>query len=516
MKQPKRWGLPVVLVFLALVLAGCGGGSGTGASTTAGTGNVAILITDDPTQVYTEIYVTITEISLIPREEAADSQPSILFEGEETLDLLQLRDYAELFTVAEGVAVQDYEKVRLSVSSVVLIDSLADPPLAVEAKLPGGKIDLVPDGPLAVTEDSTLYLEIDIDARNSVLIVEAGTGELIFRPVAFVRTYEEAAPDLDNGDAAPDEDETESADDGPLISVSGLLRVDPSDRLLVCPSDQAAQMACVRLRLEDDSAVFDSTGAVVGTEALVVGARLIAMGMLARDPDDGRRVLDVLSAVLGTRPTIGTRGGTAAGAVDEEGLFVLRNDRSVALVPETPVVNPAGTRLGPDAIVDGQGMTIMGVVGADPLAATLVVLRGDRNGAEDEGQGEPLDGEAGAPVTALQGELVSVEEGGVLQVEVEGATRWVRLADDGMLVISGRGSVGSGALEQLADLARARIMAHGSEGESYFEARQIVAITLGRDDMVMDGGPDRGGPPMDGGPDRGGPPVQAGPPGRQR
>ena len=505
MTQTQRWGLPVVLVFLALVLGGCGGGSGTGASTTAGTGNVAILITDDPTQVYTEIHVTITRISLIPSEDAAGSQPWVLFEGDETLDLLQLRDYADLFTVAEGVPVQDYEKVRLTISRVVLIDSLEDPPLELEARLPSGKIDLVPDGPLAVTEDSTLYLEIDIDAQNSVLIVEAGTGELIFRPVAFVRTYEEGASDLDNGVAATDEDEIESADGGPLISVSGLLRTDPSDRLLVCPSAQAAQMACVRLRLEDDSAVFDATGAAVDTEALVLGARLIAMGILARDPDDGRRVLDVLSAVLGTRPTIGTRGGTAAGAVDEDGLFVLRDGRSVALTSETPVVNSGGTRLGPEAITDGQGMTIMGIVGADPLAATLVVLRGDPNGAEDEGQGELLDGEAGAPVTVLKGELVSVEEGGVLQLEVDGTTRWVRLADDGMLVISGRGSVGSGTLEQLADLSRARIIAHGSEGESYFEARQIVAITLGRDDMVVDGGPDRGGPP-----------VHAGPPGRQR
>jgi hypothetical protein len=510
MIRVRQLTLPALVAVLALVLGACGGsGSGSVGRAAGGAGNVAILITDDPTIAYGEIHVTITEISLIPRDDAADPEPVVLFVGEETLDLLQLRDYSELFTIAEDVPVADYEKVRLSISLVVLVDTRTDPHTTVEARLPSGKIDLVPDGPLHVTEDDTLYLEIDIDAQSSVLIVEAGTGELIFRPVAFVRTYEEGESDLDNGVPATDETENDVAERAPLLSVSGGLRMDQSERLLVCPSPQAALAACARLRLDDDSAVFDSTGVAVGVEALTKGAQLVAMGLLRRDPDDGRRVLDVLSAVLGTRPTIGTRGGVAGSGVDgEDGMFVLRDGLSVALAAKTPVVDSAGTRLGREAIVTGQGMTIMGIMRTEPLPATLVVLRGEPELAQDNGADEGLNGEVGASVAVLRGELISVQGADTLQVKVGGAAREVRLAAGGMLVISGQGSVGPGALVGLADYTRVSIMARGTEGESYFEAEQIVAVILDRDDQVLGGGP----PPGAGPPEEAGPPAHAGPP----
>ncbi len=508
---------------LSLLLGACGGGSGTGSNDTTGpTGNVGVLITDAPTLLYDEIHVTITGIVLLPREDASDAEQVVLFEGEETIDILQLRDYADLFVVAEEVPIDDYEKVRLFISQVELVDNGTEPPSSVFATLPSGKIDLLPKEPLTVAEDQTLYLELDLDARNSLLITETGTGNLIFRPVVFVRVFEEDEGNGENGNGeeeenglpvAVDEEEMETAgEDAPLLGVSGLVRLPEEDRVLVCPSTSAAETACVRLSLNEDSPVFDNTGALVGPDALAEGARLIAMGLLERDPEDGRRVLEVLSITMGTRPTVGTRGGAAGGPVDENGHFVLRNGRTVALAPETPVVDNRGQPLGAEAIMDGQGLTLMGIVGgpSNPIPATLVILRGDD---DDDGNGEAF----GASPTNIRGELIAVENDDTLQVDVNGEVHWIQLKEGGQLVISGQGRVSEGALADLGDFDRVRIIAQGEQGESYFEADRIVAITLGMNDQVVSdvgGPPPHAGPPNNGGPpDHAGPPEHAGPPG---
>ena len=459
---------------LALVVAGCGGGGGgDGAAAAGDTGNVAVLLTDAPTDIYEEIHVTITAITLLPPD-GADLAPVVLFEGEETIDLLQLRDHAELFEVAEDVPVGDYEKVRLAISQVEVVDTDTDPETRRVAKLPSGRIDILTGDGLRVSDGNTLYVELDVDTEQSVLIVETGSGELIFRPVVFATTYEEGDDDVDDDDGADD------GDDSPLLSVRGLVR-EIGDDLAVCPSAQANERACVRLAFGDASALFDGEGAPIGTDALTAGTELIAMGLLTRDPADRRRVLEVLGLVLGTRPAVGVRGGEAASVVDADGVFSLSDGRTVALLDATtPVVDDDGTLVGPDAIQPGQPMTVFGLVQTDPIGAALVILREDD---DDDDDGD--DGDDDGSETTLKGELVSVDTADTLQVSVDGVARPVRLVEGGELVISGPDTVEEGTLEDLEGLPRVRIVAHGSQGESYFEADLIVAIILDEGDEVV-------------------------------
>lgn len=492
------------LFVAGLLLAGCGGSSGGdagGVQASGESGTVAVLITDAPTDVYDEIWVTFTRISLLPRDDSEDAEALVLFEDAdgETLDLLQLRDHAELFTVQEDVAVGEYEKVRLEVSEVELVDLDTDGETRVDARLPSDRLDLVPRAPLEVSEDNVLYLELDIDADESLLVVEAD-GDTVFRPVVFVTAYEEGNGDTENSGVDDGLADDEATDAAPLISVSGQVRDADGDALLICPAAQASANACVRTSLQGDVPVFDSSGEPAGQ--VEDGEAVIAMGLLRRDAD-GRRTLEPFSITLGTRPTLGTRGGTA----DSEGEFVTRSGREIRLLEGAPVVSHQGERLGADAIVSGQPLTAFGIVSGEPMLATLVVLSDDAlddDNASGEGNGQ----------TVLRGELVAVDTGNTLQVEVNGTTEHVRLDEGGRLIIAGQGRVAAGALADLDDYDRVRINARGSHGESYFEAEQIVAHPLNRDDDASGNGrPDHAGPPDGvGPPDHAGPPGEAGPP----
>lgn len=507
MKALRRFIGPGALLAALSLAAGCGGGgggssSGTGDVSTQSDGTVAVLVTDAPTDVYDQILVTITRISLLPGEDSGADEAVVLYEDAEgeTLDLLQLSDHAELFAVQEEVAVGDYAKVRLEVSGVELVDEDTTPETRVAAKLPSGWIDLLPREPLEVSEDQTLYLELDIDAAESVLVVETGSGTTVFRPVVFVATYEEGEEATTDGD---DGTGTEQAaeDAPPLISVSGLVRIGDEDEVRICPSGNASLNACVRPPL-DEVPVFDSTGALVDAASVEAGDRAIAQGPLERD-DDGRRVLDTLSLALGTRPTLGTRGGAAAGPVDAEGLLTTRSGRTIRLHEQTPVVDPHGTPQDRAGIDDGQPLTVFGIVSEEPIAATLLVL-GDGHG-EEGAEGEGAGGEPAAPQEVLRGELVSVDTADTLQMDVDGVTEPVRLVENGTLVVSGEGRMEETDLAALDGYDRVRLIARGVAGTSYFEAERIVAVTLGRDDQVQDDGP----------PDHAGPPGGSGPPGQQ-
>lgn len=469
------------LLFFTLCLAGCGGGGGgSAASDGQPTGNVAILVTDAPTDLYDQILLTITAIELLP-EEDSEAGAINLFSGEETIDLLQLRDHAELFTLTEEIPVASYAKLRLQVSRILLVDIDTDPQTEVEARLPGGRLDLVPQGALEVNEDHTLYVEIDIDAANSLLVVEEGTGELLFRPVAFLASYEEGEDETGTEGEANDDGTDPEA--GPLSAVHGLLReLDAQGRSLLCPSAQASARACVPLVMGESTPVYDADGSLTDLEQVEAGTRMIAMGLLVRDARDGRRALEVLSAMLGTRPTLGTRGGELEVAIDAAGLFTLENGREVALLERAPVVDKRGRLLEAGSLLPGQGLTLMGLVRAEPILAALVVARGD----QDTDEIDAADEEGEVEWSQLRGELLSVDTDNTLQVEVDGQARWVRLASDGSLVISGAGKVEGGDLAGLADLGRVRITAKGQPGDAYFEAQQIIAIVLKRNDRLLD------------------------------
>ncbi len=122
-----KFGGPVALFLTVLItagflLGGCGSGGGGGGadffSGGAGSGSVALLLADNPSDDYESIFLCITSVSLIPSQ----GNPYVLFESDRPegycVDLLKYREKDFLFTVRNKVPAGFYNKIRLEVSKV--------------------------------------------------------------------------------------------------------------------------------------------------------------------------------------------------------------------------------------------------------------------------------------------------------------------------------------------------------------------------------------------------------------
>ena len=173
----------IIVALLSLFLFSCGGGS---SSDSPGTGTVALLITDGPSEEFKAINLNITKVELM-----SDSGRVTLFEGVKKFDLLQLANVTEIFSLTE-VPVGSYDKIRLTLTSIELV--LKADGSSVYPRLPGnGKLDLNPRGSFSVNVDTTLMIQLDIDAEKSIHIVKTGNGlKYQFRPVVFVKIITDA------------------------------------------------------------------------------------------------------------------------------------------------------------------------------------------------------------------------------------------------------------------------------------------------------------------------------------
>lgn len=175
----SRW---LLVALLGLLLSACGG-AGTN-SNSGGSGTVGIVLTDAPTSDFLAINMTITQILLLSDDES--SAPVTLFEGEETINLLSLRDHAELFALSD-VPAGSYSKIRLILKQPDGLELVLASGEKQYPHLPGnGKIDLNPRGSFTVIPGEVLYAHIDLDAEKSIHAHVSGNGKYQFRPVVFV------------------------------------------------------------------------------------------------------------------------------------------------------------------------------------------------------------------------------------------------------------------------------------------------------------------------------------------
>ena len=168
-QQLSAWIL-VLAVFLGPI--GCGGGSsGGGAASAVQTGEVAVLIADGPADEYDAILIDVSEVSLLP---AGGGDPIVLFRADPPveLDLLDLRDEDFVLAVRDDIPAGTYAKVRLRVDDV---RPVGGPCEDLVTRLPSGKIDLQPDGPIVVGAGETIFLRLDIDADKSIHLHPART-----------------------------------------------------------------------------------------------------------------------------------------------------------------------------------------------------------------------------------------------------------------------------------------------------------------------------------------------------
>ncbi|MEM7220719.1 MAG: DUF4382 domain-containing protein [Pseudomonadota bacterium] len=312
-----------VLLFFSVALAACGGGgsAATGAPPASDTpvtppedptGQVSLLIADNPLADFDRAIVVIDQILLLAEDQEEANAPALL-DAAITVDLLDLQNISEL--IADGVSVPagDYEKVRLEVSSLTLQKLDENGSViqgeSVDVALPAGKIDLVSRDDIVVANAGDLTLEIDIDLASS--IKESVDGVLRFRPVVFVDKL-----DRDNR--------------GRDTRLFGIVReIDGeagtftlcSARRLSDDDDQVDMTRCVDVSVGEDTEIVDSLDALLTIADLSTGELATVYGHFL----DG--VIDANVIELGERLDFFALDGEVVSPVDDLGRFTVLVER---------------------------------------------------------------------------------------------------------------------------------------------------------------------------------------------
>jgi hypothetical protein len=379
-------------LLFTLTLNACGGGS----SSSPATGDVAVVITDGPTDQYERMLVTITGMTLI----GSGGQVELYAGPPLTFDLLQMSEWADLAFTTEVLAGK-YNKIRLELSQVELIDLADSTNNVVLSKLPAnGKIDLNPRGSFEVSPDFTTVIKLDIDAKRSFQVVETGNKKLQLRPVIFVDVYQDdlylpdrlvrIAGDV-QADSITGSDTDDLADDS--FRLCDLQFISQSSG----PST-GSSTDCVRVYADSTTSFFDEMGAATDFSAITEGESLTAVGFIT-DSDDGEAVLGLNSVVqeLGPRQTDSTAGwDTLQGLVADDPVscdstdqcfnFVLAGTDPVETVatrmqPETRVFRADGFELSQADVSTGDSGSVDAVLSGTELQAALLVLSTDVGGS---------------------------------------------------------------------------------------------------------------------------------------
>ena len=384
---------PALAAAALVTLAACGGGGDSSSADTSTsptpqgptTGAVAVLLTDAPTDAFCEIRATVESIDLL----SDTGGPTNVFVGPETVNLLDLRNYTDFFSIDPVVPVGTYSKVRMTLSDLALVECDAAGVPEAEAmwehpRLPGnGKLDLNPRGTFQVVGGETLVIELDMDMNKSLHLHQTGNGRWQFRPVVFV---------------------TIRPDDTKLVRVFGRVENLGATSFELCPVEPVSSMdddqpapstECIDVFTDADTGIFDETGTPVDMSAVANDDLLTAIGFLGLyDDGDGDTRLDDLrlnAAVLelGALDTFERILGAVVAAPGTNGIFEF--DAVPLDLPATGVFDvllQPGTRifalgsndeLGATALQPGTTGEVNGVftdpvTSGEPLKSSLVVL----------------------------------------------------------------------------------------------------------------------------------------------
>jgi hypothetical protein len=385
--RPLMIGVVAAALF---AVAACGGGSsgspGTKAAPTLTTGKVAVLLTDAPTDQFCQILATVERVDLL----GSSGSPTNVFTGPETVDILALRNYTDLFAIDAAVPIGTYEKVRLTLSDLALVQcdaqGVPEPSASWEhPKLPGnGKLDLNPRGSFEVIGGETLVIQLDMDMEKSLHVHQTGNGKWQFRPVIFV---------------------TIRPDESKLVRVFGQVGNVSGTTFELCPTEAASSMdhgsstpgtECLDVFTDAATGIFDETGTRVGMDAVASGNLLTAIGFLSLyDNADGNTRMDNLrldAAVieLGDLGTFERIAGQVISAPGNNDLFVFDPTPLDDATNAIDVLLQSGTRifaLGSNAeltsaaLQPGTTGEVDGVFttppAGEPLRSSLIVLDQD-------------------------------------------------------------------------------------------------------------------------------------------
>ena len=460
------------IVFLSLIFAAL---TSCGSSDTApGTGTVALLVTDAPSDIFEEINITVIKAELL-----SENGRVTVFEGERTFNLLELTD-ARIFAIREGVTAGAYSKIRLTLSDIELVDYMGTDDPADDAiyhpKLPGnGKLDLNPRGEFNVVAGGTLTIQIDMDANKSIHIVKKDNkDEYKFRPVVFIDIvtdgFEERYVKL-HGDieAINSSDQSFKLCNTNIPVQMGEGLIDDSNR------------GCVRVETTTNTAIFDSNGKPAVFANLLEYEEATVFGRLQHDADDDsveaadiddERELDDLvlkAALIELGPVIAFHklNGTATSTVDSNNLFTMDVapgqglitplNLNVQIQDGTILINRKSSPVTSAAIGTGKLVNVRGaldVIG-NTLYASLIVV--------DTDSSSTLTGTIGANPDSVCG-FTLVTADGDRSVKTDSNTNAFLIVDGSSSAIN----VSALSTDQIADV-------YGNYANGCFDAHTIIA-----------------------------------------
>ncbi|MBK9130100.1 MAG: DUF4382 domain-containing protein [Gammaproteobacteria bacterium] len=439
--------VPVLVLLAGLSIASCGGGSGGGSASSDDIGSVAVLLTDGPTADYDQVNLTITQIELIGDNGAS----AVVFSGERTVDLLDLSDDAEVFSLVDAPA-GIYHKIRFTVTALQLVklDDAGAIVETIEPELPAnGMIDLNPRMDFIVSGDEPLVLQLDLDADKSLQAIRLGNGKYRFRPVVFVEIVSGATlgryARLEGTVAGPDAD----AGTFDLCGSRTTFRHHRNgrwgqwgrgDRVSRAASGVDDESRCIPVTAGADTSVFTAAGAA-DFSALAADAKVTVFGRLERSSGDAAFTMQAQVIAVGADEDFAYVKGTVTSDYDAGGnafsLDVIRGggfDAGTAITATAlegaRVFTRSGTELTLDDINTGFGVKVFGVpTGATPELQAAVVFVNDTasTGTELSGTLGALDA-ANATFTLLgtaQGDVcVRVRErADIFLIGTDGETR---------------------------------------------------------------------------------------------
>lgn len=458
--QPNR----LAILVLVLLLSACGGGGGSDSSFAPQAATVGVALTDAPSLDVDQALATITSIQLLGKE-----GPVTLFAGEETVDLLKLGDFSELFAVRPDVPSGTYSKVRLQLSRLELV-RLDDAGQVVETITPklvaNGKLDLNPHGSFHVDPGATLVITVDFDVEKSLKITTTDNGRVIVRPVVFV--------DIANGMGAPG-----------LTRIHGVVSNREPDgsfslcqtRFVASPRDDEGMRYddhCVRVQTDGDTGVFGTDGLPQSLLSLDDGEPATVIGRLRprllddRDEDRFRGDhlgLDAYIIEEGPLSTFRRLAGLVTTPVSlvtdrfEVDLapgqgIVADTALPVQLYPGSRIFNRRGEERSRDDLVTGTPAlsdTVLALAGdgSAVLRSPLVVI-------QDAAPGE----------LALRGQILTVNAGtGLLNISTPEGDRCVTASTADVFLVEDNGQSFDSQRGSLADLAPGQpVNVFGREG----------------------------------------------------
>ena len=430
MKPKKRIDfrfLSLLLVALLTLLAGCGGGGGDGSSATAQTGTVAIFIKDGPADQFEHIWVTISQVELLP----VSGSPVVIYDNPSgcRIDILDYRNEDFLLKIRRDVPAGQYSKIRLRVSDIELSPVSTD----TEVKLPSGKIDLNPREPFTVEPGGNLTIRLDIDANKAIHVHPSRPDRYIFRPVIFVDIVSgfpaNMCPKIVHGiiDKLMQEGGQTTGFVMTLDDNRGTLDVklnaDTDIFLSYGEFGEASDLAVgqeVRVR-----GTMDSSGALVAS-LVVIGDVVDVLG-------------DVVDLVSPSRFRLTT--------FSEEELL---GTYEVVIDPvNTLVLTDCNTEVGPEAIQEGMVARVIGKLVGFELRAVAVILR----------------------TQEIKGVISTVGEPGVFTVALdEGGTADVMVTGSTPVFLEGDGTVSA---DYLTPGRRVRVLVNPASGTPFYTAVAI-------------------------------------------